>query len=52
MDMFPTENFIIGEETLTFIYNPYEIAPYNMGMTELIIPYSDIEKILKTTFEY
>jgi hypothetical protein len=52
MDMFPTENFIIGEETLTFIYNPYEIAPYNLGTTELIIPYSDIETILKTTFDY
>jgi hypothetical protein len=52
MDMFPTENFILGEETITFIYNPYEIAPYNMGSTELIIPYNDVDKILKTTFDY
>lgn len=52
MDMFPSENFILGEETITFIYNPYEIAPYDMGSTELIIPYNDVDKILKTTFEY
>ena len=52
MDMFPTENFILGEETITFMYNPYEIAPYNMGSTELIIPYTDVEKILKTSFDY
>lgn len=52
MDMFPAENFIIGEETITFIYNPYEIAPYNMGSTELIIPYNDVEKILKNSFDY
>ena len=52
MDIFPSENFILGDETITFIYNPYEIAPYAMGSTELIIPYDDVEKILKTTFEY
>ena len=52
MDMFPTENFILGEETITFIYNPYEIAPFNLGTTELIIPYSNIDKLLKTSFEY
>jgi len=52
MDIFPSENFILGEETITFVYNPYEIAPYAMGSTELIIPYSDVDKILKTTFDY
>lgn len=52
MDMFPTPNFILGEETITFIYNPYEIAPFNLGTTELIIPYTDIDKLLKTSFEY
>ena len=52
MDMFPTENFILGNETITFIYNPYEIAPYELGSTELTIPYVDIDKILKTSFDY
>lgn len=52
MDMFPTENFILGHETVTFIYNPYEIAPYELGATELTIPYVEIDKILKTSFVY
>lgn len=52
MDIFPSENFILGEETITFVYNPYEIAPYALGSTELVIPFSDIEKLLKNSFEY
>ncbi len=52
MDIFPSENFILGDETITFVYNPYEIAPYAMGSTELIIPFSDIEKLLKNSFNY
>jgi len=52
MDMFPSENFILDGEAITFIYNPYEIAPYAMGSTELVIPYSDLDTILKNSFEY
>ena len=52
MDMFASENFILGPTTITFVYNPYEIAPYAMGSTQLVIPYSDIDKLLKTTFDY
>lgn len=52
MDIFPSENFILGDETITFVYNPYEIAPYSKGSTELIIPYSDVDKLLKNSFEY
>ena len=51
MEMFPTENFILDEETITFIYNPSEIAPRDMGSTELIIPYSDLGNIVKNSFE-
>jgi hypothetical protein len=47
MDIFPPENFIFDEETLTFIYNPYEIAAYALGKTELTIPLSKIEDLLK-----
>lgn len=50
MDMFPSENFVLGEETITFIYNPYEIAPYAVGTTELTIAYSELENILKNSF--
>lgn len=49
MNIFPTENFILGSETITFIYNPSEIAPYALGSTQLIIPYSDLEKLMKNS---
>jgi len=51
MDMFPSENFILAEETITFIYNPYEIAPYSEGSIELIIPISDLKGILQEQFK-
>ena len=51
MDIFPTENFILGSETITFIYNPSEIASYAMGTTELIIPYSDLDKLMKNSID-
>ena len=37
MDMFIPENYIIGDDNITFIFNPYEIAPYSEGCIELII---------------
>ena len=46
MDMFPSENFILGEEAITFIYNPYEIAPYEKGSIDLTLSYSDLDDIL------
>ena len=46
MDMFPSENFILGEEAITFIYNPYEIAPYEKGSIELTLSYSALDDIL------
>ena len=52
MDMFPSENFILSDNTITFIYNPYEIAPYDLGAIQLTIPYRDLKKILKNSFEY
>lgn len=52
MDMFPSENFILNEETITFVYNPYEIAPYALGSIELIITYSEVSKILNASFKH
>lgn len=47
MKMYPTSNFILSDETITFIYNPSEIAPYALGETELVIPLSDLTHILR-----
>lgn len=37
MDMFVPENYIIADNEITFIFNPYEIAPYSEGCIELVI---------------
>ncbi len=37
MDMFVPGNYIIGDDKVTFIFNPYEIAPYSEGRIELDI---------------
>jgi hypothetical protein len=52
MDIFPSENFILNDETITFVYNPYEIAPYAVGSIELIITYSEVSKILNPLFKH
>jgi len=40
-------NFTLTEAGLKFLYNPYEIKPYAAGGTELEIPFSELEGILK-----
>ncbi|MBQ7420345.1 MAG: DUF3298 domain-containing protein [Prevotella sp.] len=47
MDIYPPQNFILGDDEITFIFNPYEIAPYEKGNTELTLSYSKLSKILK-----
>ena len=49
MDMFPTENFVLGKDDITFIYNAYEIAPYDEGIIELTVDYGECKKILQRT---
>ena len=39
MNMFAPENFILGADAVTFVYNTYEIAPYSVGRTELTLDY-------------
>lgn len=42
-----TENFWIGPKGLTFYYNPYEIAPWALGTTELLLTYREIRDLIK-----
>ena len=51
MDIFPTENFILDSETITFVYNPSEIASYDLGATQLVIPYNELSSLMKNSFE-
>ncbi|MCE5331836.1 MAG: RsiV family protein [Bacteroidales bacterium] len=43
----PNGNFYITDESINYIFNPYEIAPYYMGQTEVIIPFYRLKDILK-----
>ena len=47
LDMFAPENFVLGKDAVTFIYNPYEIAPYAMGLIELTIDNDELDKLWK-----
>ncbi|MDO5442165.1 MAG: RsiV family protein [Bacteroidia bacterium] len=37
-DIMPTGNFVITGRSITFIYNPYEIAPYFLGVIQISVP--------------
>lgn len=46
-DMYASENFMLNDGNITFVYNPYEIAPFALGSTELTLSDSDLSNILK-----
>jgi hypothetical protein len=43
----PNANFYISEDGINYVFNPYEIAPYYMGTTEVNIPFERIKPLLK-----
>lgn len=46
-DIEPSEIFILGEDSLTFVYNPYDIAPYSMGKIHVSIPLTELKPFLQ-----
>lgn len=44
------DNFAFTEKGLVFVYNPYEIASYAEGPTELLLPYADLRGIVRPEF--
>lgn len=46
-DMYPSKNFLLAPEGIKFYYNAYEIAPYAVGPTELILSYETLKDLLK-----
>jgi hypothetical protein len=40
------EDFFLTPQGLGFQWDPYEIAPYSMGIIEIIIPYDELENML------
>lgn len=45
-DPYIPENFLLGKDGVSFLYNRYEIAPYASGDFKLTIPYNEIETYL------
>jgi hypothetical protein len=41
------DNFAVTKDGLVFYYNPYEIAAYAGGPTELVIKWSEIKGLIK-----
>ena len=46
----PTENFIIEKEGILFVYNIYDIAPYALGITSVLVPYDTLKPLLNTDY--
>jgi len=38
----PNDNFVLGEDGLTYYFNEYEIGPYCLGASEVTISYKDL----------
>ena len=43
----PNGNFCVSDTHVTWVYNPYEIAPYAMGAIELSVSWDDLKPFLK-----
>ena len=43
----PSENAALLEQGIAITYDPYEIGPYALGMPTLIVPYSELQGILR-----
>lgn len=46
-ELYPTNNFLLTKDSIIFLYNPYEIAPYSMGSTRIALGYNQIQQLLK-----
>ncbi|MDR2840316.1 MAG: RsiV family protein [Paludibacter sp.] len=46
----PNGNFYFNEDGINYYFNPYEIAPFSMGETEILVPYSKIITFLKSDY--
>lgn len=45
-------NFALAPQGLIFFFNTYEVSPYVMGSTEVVIPYEDLKGLLKDQISF
>lgn len=43
----PNNNFYVNADGLVYVYNPYDIAPYSTGQTEVALTFERLRPILK-----
>ena len=46
-DVVPNENFYVTAEGITYVYNPYEIAPYAMGCIQISLPWDAVRHLMR-----
>lgn len=46
-EIFPNGNFLIDQTGITYYFNEYEIAAYVVGVTQVHLPFDQIEYLLK-----
>ena len=46
-EMYITNNFILGKDSIFFLYNNYEIAPYYKGRSRIGFKYDELNDLLK-----
>lgn len=46
----PSDNVGLTDTGIVVKYQPYEIAPYSFGQPELLVPYSDLQGILRPEY--
>lgn len=46
------ENFVFNEESIDFLYNQYEIAPYAAGVIIVSIPLEEVQHLLKRKVKF
>ncbi len=44
-------NFGLGKDAVEFVYNPYEIAPYSMGIIRVKVPYENLKAYINKDFK-
>lgn len=47
----PNGNFYFASDGLIYIYNPYEIGPYYLGETNILVPTEEIKPFLKEEWQ-
>lgn len=46
-EIYPNNNFLIDDKGITYTFNEYEIAAYVVGQTNVFLPYSELQLILR-----